>query len=505
MNTAELLDALPAKTVIGTLPRVITGIADDSRKVGAGECFVAVPGLRQDARRFIPDAVGRGAALVVTETAAVPGVDVAQVVVPSAREAVALLGDAWHRHPTRAMTVVGITGTNGKTTTSYLVEALLRALGLRTGVLGTIRYVGGTTAMDANQTTPDALQLLGLLAQMRDDGVNGISMEVSSHALAQARVEALAFDVAVFTNLTQDHLDFHGTFDEYRRAKRRLFELLARSPKPRRTAVVNVDDAAGTAMVTGLPLDVIRFGLTERAEGHADVPEGHADVPEVRALEYSSALDGIRMIVSTPAGRFTLTSPLIGEHNVMNLLGAIGAGLALGLAPDTIATTLADVGAVPGRFEQVKAGQPFLVVVDYAHTPDALERVLTTARKLTGGRLGVVFGCGGDRDRTKRPIMGAIAARLSDQVWVTSDNPRSEQPRAIIDEIVAGVRETAGAAGRYVTEPDRAAAIRAALAWGRAGDTVVIAGKGHETYQIVGTKVLPFDDREVARQALTGG
>jgi UDP-N-acetylmuramoyl-L-alanyl-D-glutamate--2,6-diaminopimelate ligase len=498
MATNELLDALPVKTVTGTLPRVITGITDDSRKVGAGECFVAVPGLRQDARRFIPDAVGRGAALVVTEAAAVPGVGVAQIVVPSAREAVALLGDAWHRHPTRALTVVGITGTNGKTTTSYLVEALLRARGLRTGVLGTIRYVGGTTAMDANQTTPDALQLLGLLARMRDDGVTGVSMEVSSHALAQARVDAVAFDVGVFTNLTQDHLDFHGTFDEYRRAKRRLFALLARSPKPRRTAVVNVDDAAGAAMVSGLPLDVIRFGLGEAAAGRADAPD-------VRALEYSSALDGIRMTVSTPAGRFTLTSPLIGEHNVMNLLGAIGAGLALGLTPDTIATTLADVGAVPGRFEQVKAGQPFLVVVDYAHTPDALERVLATARKLTGGRLGVVFGCGGDRDRTKRPIMGAIAARLSDQVWVTSDNPRSEQPGAIIDEIVAGVRETPGAAGRYVTEPDRAAAIRAALAWGRAGDTVVIAGKGHETYQIVGANVLPFDDREVARQALTGG
>jgi UDP-N-acetylmuramoyl-L-alanyl-D-glutamate--2,6-diaminopimelate ligase len=489
MATTTLLEALPVKTVSGALPRVVSGIADDSRKVAAGQCFVAVPGLRQDARRFIPDAVARGAAMVVTEGASVPGVSVAQVTVPSAREAVARLADAWHGRPTRALTVVGITGTNGKTTTSYLVEALLRARGLRTGVLGTVRYVGGSTAMDANQTTPDALQLLALLARMRADGVTGVAMEVSSHALAQARVEPLAFDVAVFTNLTQDHLDFHGTFDEYRRAKRRLFELLARSPKPRRTAVVNADDPSGAAMVDGLALDVIRFGLGEGAD--------------VRAVEHASALDGIRMVVATPAGRFVLTSPLIGEHNVMNLLGAIGVGLALGLTPDAIATTLAEVGAVPGRFEQVRAGQPFLVVVDYAHTPDALERVLTTARKLTSGRLGVVFGCGGDRDRTKRPIMGGIAARLCDQVWVTSDNPRSEPPAAIIDEIVAGVRDTAGAAGRYLTEPDRAAAIRAALAWGRAGDTVVIAGKGHETYQIVGSTVLPFDDRDVARQALT--
>jgi UDP-N-acetylmuramoyl-L-alanyl-D-glutamate--2,6-diaminopimelate ligase len=387
------------------------------------------------------------------------------------------------------MVVVGITGTNGKTTTSYLVEALLRARGLRTGVLGTIRYVGGSTAMDANQTTPDALQLSALLARMRDDGVQGVAMEVSSHALAQARADALAFDVAVFTNLTQDHLDFHGTFDEYRHAKRRLFELLARSPKPRRTAVVSADDPAGASMVQSLPLDVIRFGLHETAD--------------VRAIEHTSTLEGIRMKVQTPFGALALTSPLIGEHNVMNLLGAIGVGLALGLPRDTIKDALVNVGAVPGRFEQVTAGQPFLVVVDYAHTPDALERVLTTARKLTSGRLGVVFGCGGDRDRGKRPIMGGIAARLCDQVWVTSDNPRSEPPAVIIDQIVAGIRETGAPAERYLTEPDRRRAIGAALAWGRRGDTVVIAGKGHETYQIVGPSVLPFDDREVARQSLS--
>ena len=491
MPTTDLLDALPVKTVTGTLPPVIAGVSDDSRTVGQGECFIAVPGLRHDARRFIPAAVGRGAALVVTEGAATSDVSVAQVVVPSAREAVALLGDAWYGHPSRAMTLVGITGTNGKTTTSYLAEALLGARGLRTGVLGTIRYVGGTTAVDANQTTPDALKLVALLARMRDDGVHGVAMEVSSHALAQARADALAFDVAVFTNLTQDHLDFHGTFDEYRRAKRRLFELLARSPKPRRTAVVNTDDAAGAAMVAGLSLDVISFGVG-----------AHADV---RAVEHTSSLDGIRMTVATPAGGFSLTSPLIGEHNVMNLLGAIGVGLALGLAPDAVSTTLAAVGAVPGRFEQVKVGQPFLVVVDYAHTPDALERVLTTARKLTSGRLGVVFGCGGDRDRGKRPIMGSIAARLCDRVWATSDNPRSERPDAIVAEVVAGIRETGAPVERYVTEPDRAAAIRGALEWARRGDTVVIAGKGHETYQLVGADVLPFDDRAVARQILQEG
>jgi UDP-N-acetylmuramoyl-L-alanyl-D-glutamate--2,6-diaminopimelate ligase len=491
MPTTTLIDALPTKTVSGTLPAAVTGITDDSRRVAAGECFVAVPGLRQDARRFVPDAIARGAAVVVTEGAPLGDVSTPQVLVPSARQALAYLADAWHGHPSRTMTVVGITGTNGKTTTSYLAEALLRARGLTTGVLGTVSYVVGGERLPASQTTPDALELTGLLARMRDAGVRGVAMEVSSHALAHARADALAFDVAVFTNLTRDHLDFHGTFDEYRRAKRRLFELTARSPKPRRVAVVNADDPAANAMVDGLPLDVIRFGLGAGAD--------------VRAIEHHSTLDGIRLSVQSPAGRFALTSPLVGEHNVLNLLGAIGVGLGLGLAPHVIATTLAGVGAVPGRFERVDAGQPFLVVVDYAHTPDALERVLTTARKLTPGRLAAVFGCGGDRDRTKRPIMGGIAARLCDRVWVTSDNPRSEGPERIIDEIVAGIRETGAPAERYVSEPDRGAAIAGALQWARRGDTVVIAGKGHETYQIVGNQTLPFDDREAARAALIAG
>jgi UDP-N-acetylmuramoyl-L-alanyl-D-glutamate--2,6-diaminopimelate ligase len=254
--------------------------------------------------------------------------------------------------------------------------------------------------------------------------------------------------------------------------------------------VVNGDDPAGASMVSGLDLTVLAFGLGPSAN--------------VRAVEHASALEGIRMTVDTPRGRVALTSPLIGEHNVMNLLGAVAAGLALGLEPPVIAATLAAVGTVPGRFEQVRDGQPFLVVVDYAHTPDALERVLVTARKLTRGRLAVVFGCGGDRDRGKRPLMGGIAARLSDRVWVTSDNPRSERPGAIIDEIVAGVRGAGATESRYATEPDRAAAIRAALDWARPGDTVVIAGKGHETYQIVGADVLPFDDRDVARRILSG-
>jgi UDP-N-acetylmuramoyl-L-alanyl-D-glutamate--2,6-diaminopimelate ligase len=487
---SELLAALPEKRVIGEPPRSVSSIAGDSRKVEPGACFVAVPGFKQDGRRFIPDAIRRGAAIVVTEGEPVADLPVAQVLVPSVRVSLARLAGAFYGHPSKQLSLVGITGTNGKTTTSYLVEALLRARGLATGVIGTIQYVLGDETRPASQTTPEALDLQSMLAHMRDRGVRGVAMEVSSHALALARADGIAFDVAVFTNLTQDHLDFHGTLESYRLAKRRLFELLAESPKPTRTAVVNSDDPAGMSMVAGLDVDVLTFGLGAGAR--------------VRAVAHESSLDGIRMTVETPRGRVTLTSPLIGEHNVMNLLGAVGTGLGLGLEPQAIAQALGAVGTVPGRFEQVWAGHPFLVVVDYAHTPDALERVLTTARKLTRRRLAVVFGCGGDRDRTKRPIMGEIAARLCDWVWVTSDNPRSERPEAIIDEIVVGVRRAGAAPGRVATEPDRARAIRAVLGWAEAGDTVVIAGKGHETYQIVGADVLPFDDREVARRILSG-
>jgi UDP-N-acetylmuramoyl-L-alanyl-D-glutamate--2,6-diaminopimelate ligase len=486
MSVSVLLDALTDKRVVGTPPRAVTGLTADSRRVARGDAFVAVPGFKQDARRFVPDAVGRGAALVVTEGQALNGVGVAQVLVPSARRALAALAGAYWDHPSRALTLVGITGTNGKTTTSYLVDALLRARGDATGILGTIQYVVGDEIRPAGQTTPEALEIESMLAAMRERGVRGVAMEVSSHALALSRVDALAFDVAVFTNLTQDHLDFHGTLDEYGRAKRRLFELLAASPKPRRAAVVNGDDPAGARMVAGLGLETLTFGLG---------PDNR-----VRATEWTSTLEGVRLHVSTPAGGLTLVSPLIGEHNVMNLLAGVGVGLALGLRPDAVAQALGGVQTVPGRFEQVRAGQPFLVIVDYAHTPDALERVLTTARKITTGRLGVVFGCGGDRDRTKRPIMGEIAARLADHAWITSDNPRSEDPDAIVAEVAVGAARVRREGDMRLA--DRHAAIEAALEWARPRDTVVIAGKGHETYQIVGSNVLPFDDREVARRLL---
>ena len=490
VSMTTLLDALPTKTVLGRVPGAVAGLSHDSRKVTPGGVFVAVSGFKQDGRRFIGEALERGAAVVVAEGEdPLPGSDRGRILVSSCREALARLADAYCGHPSGRLTVVGITGTNGKTTTCYLVEALLSGMGMKAGVIGTIQYRVGDEVLSAGQTTPEAPELQALLLRMVESGVRGVAMEVSSHALALHRVDGITFDVAVFTNLTQDHLDFHGTLDAYRQAKARLFTLLAAGGKPRARAVVNADDPAGPSMTAGLQLPTLTYGLDPRAQIHP--------------RRFTSDIDGISLEVETPAGALSVRSSLIGEHNVMNLLAACGVGVALGTSLSAVSSALQSVSAVPGRFERVETGQPFLVVVDYAHTPDALERVLATARKLTRMKLGVVFGCGGDRDRGKRPIMGGIAARLCDRVWVTSDNPRSEDPLAIMREIEHGLREACPAPDRYALIPERRAAIRAALAWARPGDAVVIAGKGHETYQIIGAEVLPFDDRAVARQLLS--
>lgn len=489
IEMARLIEALPEKVVKGNLPETVSGLAYDSRRVEPGNLFVAVPGLKQDGRRFIQEALGRGASVVVTEGEdPLPGSDVGRLLVPSSREALARMAAAYFGHPSSGLTVVGITGTNGKTTTSYLVDALFREMGLPTGLVGTIQYRVGERAFSAGQTTPEAPELQDLMARMVESGVRGVTMEVSSHALALSRVDGIAFDVAVFTNLTRDHLDFHVTMEAYRRAKARLFTLLAGSPKPRRRAVVNIDDPTGRSMVEGLDLEVMTYGLSSQAD--------------IRPREFISDLNGTRMRVRTPAGEIDLISPLIGDHNVINLLAGCGVGLALGMALPAVARGLASVASVPGRFERVEAGQPFLAVVDYAHTPDALERVLATARRLTHGRLEVVFGCGGDRDRTKRPLMGEIAARLADRVWVTSDNPRSEDPHMIMRAIEDGIRGVWPDPSRHVMIPGRRAAIRDALETARPGDVVVIAGKGHETSQIIGSELLPFDDRQVAAEIL---
>jgi UDP-N-acetylmuramoyl-L-alanyl-D-glutamate--2,6-diaminopimelate ligase len=394
----------------------------------------------------------------------------------------------FYEFPSRELHLIGITGTNGKTTVSYLCEAVLQAAGHKPGVIGTIDYrCGGIRKEEAIRTTPEASDLQGLLRWMRDQGAGGVVMEVSSHSLALSRVEGCAFDVAIFTNLTQDHLDFHGTMDQYFEAKARLFPMLKDGEG---TAVINLDDPAGKRLRDLTKTAILTYGLTREADLSAE------------AATYG--LEGIHARISTPWGGGEIRSPLLGRHNLYNLLAGVGAGLALRIPLDRILQGLACVQNVPGRLERVECGQPFTVVVDYAHTPDALERVLRTARDLSAGRLIVLFGCGGDRDRGKRPLMGFAAAQLADQLFLTSDNPRSEIPEAIVEEIVAGVRRVPGAMARVRVLVDRREAIRAALQEAQPGDFVLLAGKGHETMQIIGERKIPFDDRKVGREVLKG-
>lgn len=494
MRLRELLSEVAGAQVTGSAEIGIAGVEHDSRAVTPGSLFVCIRGFKQDGHNFIGDAAGRGAGAVVIES------DPAQLAIPSgltvvrvadSRSALARLAARFFAHPSRQLRLIGITGTNGKTTTAYLAEAILRAAGHRVGLLGTIEYRCGATTFPGERTTPESSDLQRLLARMRDMGAWGAAMEVSSHSLMLHRVEACEFDVAVFTNLTQDHLDFHGSMERYAEAKARLFQDLGKSRvKPGvAAAVLNADDPWADFMAQRTTARVIRFSLTAAAD------------LAVRTAQFDLA--GIRAAVTSPWGSFEVVSALVGRHNLANILGAAGACLQLGMPCQVVEAGIANLAAVPGRFEKVEAGQPFAVVVDYAHTPDALERVLTFAREYARGRLIVVFGCGGDRDRGKRPRMGEVAARLADAVFVTSDNPRSEEPDDILREIEAGIKKAFARAGGHATIPDRREAIGAALASARGGELVVIAGKGHETYQILRDRTIPFDDRVVAREALT--
>jgi UDP-N-acetylmuramoyl-L-alanyl-D-glutamate--2,6-diaminopimelate ligase len=493
MRLSELLSVLPEAHPGGVPDLDITGIEHDSRRVGPGGLFVCIKGFAQDGHAFIPQAALRGAAAIVIDaSSAAPPVPSGLTVlrVQNSRAALAHLSARFYGEPSRALRMVGVTGTNGKTTTAYLVEGILRGAGLLTGLLGTIEYRCGAQTFPGERTTPEASDLFRLLREMRELGAWGAAMEVSSHSLVLHRVDACEFDVGIFTNLTQDHLDFHGTMGAYAEAKGRLFASLGRDrTKPgEAAAILNGDDPWAEGMAAQTQARVVRFGLEARAE--------------IRPRRLHLGLEGIRATVDSPWGAFEIRSPLVGRHNVSNILGAAGACLHLGVSPDAVSEGIARLLAVPGRFEKVEAGQPFGVVVDYAHTPDALEHVLTVAREFTPGRVIAVFGCGGDRDRGKRPLMGAVAARLAHQVIVTSDNPRSEDPERIIEEIVVGIKKVSTTSGVHANIPDRREAIGAALACARGGDLVVIAGKGHETYQVLRSCTIPFDDRVVANEAL---
>jgi UDP-N-acetylmuramoyl-L-alanyl-D-glutamate--2,6-diaminopimelate ligase len=455
----------------------ITGLAYDNRSVKPGTLFFCVRGFTRDGHDFAPQAIADGAVALVVERPLNLGVP--EIEVPSVRAAMAPAAAAFYENPTKTLKTVGVTGTNGKTTTAFLVHALLEADNRQTGLLGTVKSVIGGAARTVERTTPEAIDLQRTFREMLDSGDVACAMEVSSHALELHRADAIHFAAAIFTNLTQDHLDFHGTMEEYFLAKRRLFE-----PERARHHVVNVDDPYGARLAAELPAP-ITFAIDRDAA--------------YRAHDLQTGLMGSSFMVDAPDGTVALRSPLPGRFNVYNVLGALAAARAVGVALDTAARAIETAGHVPGRFEPVDAGQDFAVLVDYAHTPDSLENVLRAARQITAGRVHVVFGCGGDRDRGKRPLMGEIAVRLADRVIVTSDNPRSEDPEAIIEEILVGT-------GQDVEhDADRRRAIGRAIAEARTGDVVVIAGKGHEQGQeFAHGRKIPFDDVTVARDALEG-
>jgi UDP-N-acetylmuramoyl-L-alanyl-D-glutamate--2,6-diaminopimelate ligase len=462
-----------------------TAVTHDSRQVSPGSVFVALRGFKSDGADFAPQAIERGAAAIVAESAPAATAGVPWIVVKDARLALALLSAQFFGNPSRQMQVVGITGTNGKTTTSYLVSAIFEAARIKCGLMGTVTYRIGDREFAATRTTPEAPDVQGLMRQMVDAGCGAAVMEVSSHALALRRVDGMTFAAGVFTNLTRDHLDFHEDMETYFAAKRRLFEMLPDGAP----AVVNVDDPRGVALAESASRPV-----TYAISRTADVSPG----------PLSFSLEGLEFDVRTPQGVVRAKSKLVGKPNVYNILAAVATTSALGVPLTAIEKGLQTLPGVPGRFEVASSSQDDItVVVDYAHTDDALRNLLETARPLAARRLITVFGAGGDRDRTKRPLMGMVAARLSDIVVVTSDNPRSEDPARIIDEVKRGAEpETRQRGAEVLTIIDRRDAIGRAVESATAGDVVLIAGKGHEKYQEIGGRVLPFDDVAVAREAL---
>jgi UDP-N-acetylmuramoyl-L-alanyl-D-glutamate--2,6-diaminopimelate ligase len=494
MRLRELIHPSHLRAAHGPLDVEIASIVTDSRAVAPGDLFVCLPGYRSeggetraDRHDFIAAAVERGAAALLVERAIGPIDGVTVVHVADAWASVASAAARYHHHPSHALRVVGVTGTSGKTSTTYFVESVLAAAGQRVARIGTIEYRLGDRVVPAAQTTPEAPLLQSLLRAAVDSGCTAAVLEVSSHALELRRVAEVDFDVAVFTNLSHDHLNFHPDMHHYRRAKGRLFEELASGGK-RGTAVVNLDDAA-SAYIIG----VNRGGL---------LTYGIECAADVRGRDVHASLRGAAFTADTPRGAVAIELRHLGDYSVYNALAALAVGECLAVPLEQIAAGLAAAPPVPGRFELVEAGQDFVVAVDYAHKPDALRRLLESARRLEPRRVITVFGCGGDRDRAKRPLMGHIAAELSDWAIVTSDNPRSEDPRVIIDEILAGVRTVDPSGARHVAEVDRARAIGRAVALARAGDIVLIAGKGHEPYQLIAGQRLDFDDRLVARAAL---
>jgi len=520
MKLRELVEDLEGADIAGDDGSLeIGGIACDSRRVREGDLFVALEGARLDGRRFAGDAVGRGASAVMASRDGWEGEEeraslrVPRVLVPDARAALALAAASFYGYPARDLRLIGVTGTNGKTTTTWILESILKEAGHGVGVVGTVLYRWGDKERAASMTTPESLELQRLLHEMRRDGVTHVVMEVSSHALALGRVRGCGFQSAVFTNLSQDHLDFHKDLEDYFNVKASLFRNHLNDHGKGASAVVNGEDFYGQRLRDDLrkglkwkegPRGPWGTGTGERELWSYSVERGaggEGDGPKVWVKAAELGAEGVRAELETPAGIVRLRSSLLGRLNLYNLLAASTAALSLGVPPRAIEKGVERMESVDGRLQKVETSRDFHVVVDYAHTPDAMEKSLACLRELARGRLIVVFGCGGDRDRGKRPLMGETAARLGDLVVVTSDNPRSEDPRAIIDDIREGMDKEEGLAP-YRVEPDRRKAIRLALSLALPGDLVYIGGKGHETYQIIGDRRLSFDDRLEVRKGL---
>lgn len=467
----------------------ITGMTYDSRRVKPGDLFFCLSGAKVDGHDYAPQAVAQGAVAIVAERE-LPLGEIPQVIVADSRKTMAELATVFYNHPSRQLRMIGVTGTNGKTTTTYLIKAILEEAGYGVGLIGTIQSLIGQRAIPVKNTTPESLDLQQFLREMADEQLGYAVMEVSSHALSIGRVAGCEYDTAVFTNLTRDHLDFHATFENYAAAKAMLFaglgkEVYKKGPK---TAVINLDDTYGKYMTDHTNSEVLTYGLQPDAA--------------LQARNVQVTARGTSFIAVTPQGEIPLQLKITGMFNVYNTLAAIGAGLAEGIPLEIMKSALEKFVSVAGRFELVDEGQDFAVVVDYAHTPDGLENIFQTAQKFTQGRIIAVFGCGGDRDRTKRPIMGALAARYANFAVITSDNPRSEEPLSIMQDIENGFLEAGGRADQYTMIAERREAIREALTRARPEDIVLIAGKGHETYQILKERTISFDDREVARKIL---
>ena len=488
-SAAQRLDALLQGTgAVLTSPQATTlirGVACDSRKAQPQGLFFALQGAKEDGSKFARDAVSRGAVAVVSESA--PPLQlpesVAWIRVPAARKALAIAAANFFNHPASSLQLAAVTGTNGKTTTTSLTDSIVKASGAKTGLFGTIAYHTPLGDYPAPNTTPESVDLQGFFAEIRDAGGRFAVLEASSHSLMMDRLWGCHFQAAVFTNLTREHMDFHKTFEDYFAAKRRLFE--GTGAGPAEVAILNADDEYGPRL-SGIAKSTVTYGIENPAD--------------ISTKKFHLNFSGLTFTASTPSGKLHIESSLVGRINVYNILAAVGAAQALGLSNETVEAGIRNLASVSGRFQQVALGQPFLVIVDYAHTDDALENLIKTARELNPkGRVISLFGCGGGKDRTKRPVMGEVAGRLSDLTILTNDNPRQEDPLKIISDVVVGLQKTSG---KYLIEPDREKAISMAIDEAREGDIVLLAGKGHEDYQALADKVLPWDDREQARRAL---